>query len=389
MLQALRWLGLDWDEGPDVGGPHAPYRQSERLAIYHKFAERLIAGGYARRSPAEPGVVRLLTPQSGSITFTDVVRGPVAFDSRKIARDPVLIRSDGYPTYHLAAVVDDHLMGVTHILRGEEWISSTPLHLLTFKALGGPAPVFAHLPLVTDREGKKLKKRDPAFVARSYQAAGYFPPAMMNYLALLGWHPGTQQELFTPDELISLFRIERLSRSPAAFDPDRLRWFSQQHLARLSTSRLTDQAKPFLQAVYPESAGWETERLEQLIAAVREEMALLGDVVPATRFAFRYDLTDEAREVLHSEPADPALHALREALLSQADASPAEIAGWLKTLRDRFKKSRGWGGREVMFPLRAALTGNLSGPHLSDVIAVLGREESLRRIDFALGIMKP
>ena len=211
MLGALRWLGLDWDAGPDLDGPEGPYRQSERLHLYQDAAEALVVAGAAYRPTDEPGVVRLKTPETGVLSFEDAVRGTIRFDAAEIPQSPVLLKSDGYPTYHLAAVADDHAMGITHVLRGEEWIPSTPLHVLIHEALGWQPPLFAHLPLVTDTHGQKLKKRAARSAALAYREQGFLPQAVMNYLALLGWHPGGEQEVYSPDEMVAAFRLDRLS----------------------------------------------------------------------------------------------------------------------------------------------------------------------------------
>jgi glutamyl-tRNA synthetase len=423
MLGALRWLGLNWDEGPEVGGPHAPYRQSERLTLYQQAAERLIESGHAYRCTCpperveavqarlkaqgrpqvydnhcrdlsigptdEPYVVRLKTPLRGSLTFHDLIRGNISFEYKRLAGDIILLKSDGYPTYHLAMVVDDHDMGITHILRGEEWIPSTPLHLLLFEALGYEPPAMVHLSLVTDREGRKIKKREPSFEVSAYREGGFLPEAVINYLALLGWHPGTTEEIFTPAELIERFSLDRLSKSPAAFDEDRLRWFNRQHLARLSLEELATRVLPLVRAAYPQAASRDDEWLIRLISLARDEMATLLDVVPATRFAFEAgNPTPEALEALTGEQGRPVLSAFLEALDSiTAPLDTATADAFLRGLRGQFKQSHGWGGRAVMFPVRAALTGSVTGPHLADVLALLGKEEACRRVKAALSLL--
>ncbi len=389
MMGLLRWLGLDWDEGPDAGGPHAPYRQSERLLLYQQAAEKLIEVGHAFRPADEPDIVRLKTPSSGTITLQDAIRGEIQFDFDRVPQNPVLIKSDGFPTYHLATVVDDWAMGITHVLRGEEWIPSTPLHLQMFEALEYPPPQFIHLPLVTDHEGKKLKKRDPSFEARTYREAGFLPEAVVNYLALLGWHPGTEQEIFSPQELIESFTIANFQKSPAAFNEDRLRWFNQQHMMRLSDDDLMRRALPFLEAVYPDAAAHNESWIITLIHAVREELITLADAPASTGFAFEYGpLTEDAQTTLRTEQALPVISAFQSAAEALQSFDSESTSGLLRELRSQFKASYGWGGRAVMFPLRAALTGSIAGPHLSDVVALLGKAETLRRIEHTLAIMK-
>jgi len=422
MLDALRWLGLDWDEGPDIGGPRGPYRQSERLDTYRLIAGQLIEQGHAYRcdcSPERleivqqrlraqgrsqvydnhcrdlnigptdtPHVVRLKMPAEGGVAFHDVVHGEIAFEYGKLAGDIVLMKSDGFPTYHLAVVADDHAMEVTHVIRGDEWIPSTPIHIRLFEALGWEIPTFVHLPLVTDKQGKKIKKREPSFQASVYREAGYLPDAVANALALLGWNPGTTDEVFTLEELVSRFTLDRISKSPAIFDEDRLRWFARQHMARLSLDQLAERAIPLINAAYPQAAERGRDWLTQLIGAVREELVALNDVVGAVRFAFDDgDLTEEARAALHSESSPTVLAALRDRLVATTLLDAEMASSLFKTLRADFKQSHGWNAQAVMFPLRAALTGMTTGPHLSDVATLLGKDESLRRVEKALSLL--
>jgi glutamyl-tRNA synthetase len=419
MLAALRWLGMDWDEGPDVGGPHAPYRQSERKALYQEAADHLLADGHAYRCTCtperlekvqarlrtrvydghcrdkaigqtdEPHVIRLRTSKAGSTTFTDALRGQITFENKRLPGDVVLIKSDGYPTYHMGVVVDDHAMGVTHVMRADEWIASTPLHVMLYAALGWEPPQFVHLPLVTDPSGPKLSKREGgvAIEADAYRREGYLPEAMMNYLALLGWHPGGMQEVMSRDELIALFSIERLSKSPSAFDVDRLRRFSQQHVATLPRDDLAARCIPLLMDAYPDAAARDAGWLAALVDVVRDEITVLNDVAPAARWAFQAPTSweGETREALASPPAIPVLERLHAALSDLSDDPTQEVVqAILSDLRAHFKAENGWNGRAVMFPLRAALTGSLAGPHLADVVALLGREACLSRIGGAL-----
>ena len=419
MIAALRWLGLDYDEGPDVGGPHGPYRQSERGELYRAAVERLIASGHAYRCTCtpqrveiaqkrlraqhkmavydnhcrdlgigptdEPHVVRFRMPLEGEVTIHDLVRGDIHFEYDKLAGDVVLLKTDGFPTYHLAMAVDDHDMQVTHVIRGDEWIPSTPLHALLFEALGYDAPEFVHLPLVTDQSGKKIKKREPSFEFSTYRDGGFLPEAVINALAFLGWHPGTTDEVFSPQELVERFSLDRISKSPAAFDEHKLHWFGRQHIARLLLDDLADRTIPLLETAYPQAARHDRAWLTAVVAAVRDEMATLNDAIPAARFAFAGDtLTAEAEVALAAGPARPVLESLRERLSSLSAIDPETASALFKSLRADFKAASGLNGQAVMFPARAALTGSTSGPHLSDVLLVLGRDESLRRVDSAL-----
>jgi len=422
MLDSLRWLGLDWDEGPDVGGPHSPYRQSERLDTYREVAERLIERGHAYRCTctaerleivqkrlraqgqsqvydnhcrdlaigpsAEPHVIRLKMPTEGSVGFHDVVHDDITFEYGKLAGDIVLMKSDGFPTYHLAVVADDHAMEVTHVIRGDEWIPSTPIHIRLFEALGWQLPTFVHLPLVTDKHGKKIKKREPSFQVSAYREGGYLPDAVANALVLLGWNPGTTDEVFTLHELVSQFSVERISKSPAVFDEDRLRWFARQHIARMGLKQLADLLVPLIRAAYPPAVERERDWLNQLIAAVREELVALNDIVGAVRFAFDDSVaTDDARATLNSESARTVLSALRDRLAGLTSMDAERIGALFKAIRSDFKQSHGWNAHAVMFPLRAALTGSTTGPHLSDVVMLLGKDEAIRRVEKALSLL--
>ncbi|MCC6905235.1 MAG: glutamate--tRNA ligase [Anaerolineae bacterium] len=381
MLAALRWMGLEWDEGPDRGGPRGPYRQSARLTLYVRAAERLLDSGHAYFRKDEPKVVRLRLPQAGTIAFTDLLRGEIVFNVTDLPEDPVLIKSDGNPTYHLATIVDDQEMGITHILRGEEWIPSTPLHVYMIRALGYREPQYVHLSLVTDAQGQKIKKRDPSFEFRQYRESGFLPEALFNYLALLGWHPGSEDEVFTREELVERFDLARLSPGAAAFDEERLRWFNRQHLHRLDTRSLAGRVAPVLRQAYPAFDEQTGEWHEQLLAAIRDDLTTLADAVPAARFAFTHgDLTVEARAALAEEYVPLILQAFLDAVSVLGPLTVANSGEAFTDLRRRFKASHRLSGRAVMFPLRAALTGSVTGPHLAEVAALLGREECLHRV---------
>ncbi len=374
MIDALAWLALDADEGP--------VRQSERLGRYHEAADQLMAAGAAYRPGGEPQIVRLRTDTAALHQFEDVLRGSIEVPGEDVPRDPVLIKSDGYPTYHLASTVDDIDMNITHVLRGAEWIPSTPIHMQIIAALGADAPAWVHLPLVVDPNGKKFSKRDAASQVATYRAEGYLPGAMINALALLGWHPGTEQDVFSVEELVEAFSVERLNVSNAVLDPDRLRWFNRQHLARLQEADLAALLTPVIGAVYDveRPAAWWT----MLAHTIRDEVTVLSDAPGAARFAFEFDLAafdDDVIEMLHSDAARAVIEAAIDGL---RDADPLTLESsnaFFKDLRTRFKKSDGWGGRAVMMPLRAALTGALHGPHLSDAAAVLGNTGCIERLE--------
>lgn len=432
LMDAMRWLGLLWDEGPDLGGRGVPYVQSENLPAYGDAARNLVARGHAyycdctperldvvrkmqqqRGQPprydnhcrerglgaGEGRVIRFKMPTEGVTICRDHLRGDTRFENALIG-DPVILKSDQFPTYHLAVIVDDQRMAITHVLRGQEWLPSTPIHQQIYAAFGWQAPVWVHLPLVTDFQGKKIKKRDDGQGADEEYAKyvemtridtlrekGYMPAAVMNFLAFLGWNPGTTEELFTPAELSAAFSLDRLSLSPAVFDVDRLDWFNQQHLRRLPPAELAAGALPYLKVAYPDAprlddSGW----VDRLLGAVKEELITVGEVAEKTRFAFidPVDYHGEVREHLQSAAAEIALNALREALPAEDAVSPETAEAIFKTMRAALKTSHNLGGKAIMQPLRAALTGVSGGPHLTDILVLIGAGAARRRLDQAL-----
>jgi glutamyl-tRNA synthetase len=417
----MRWLGLDWDEGPDVGGPYGPYIQSQRLDLYHKATERLLAEGRAYycdcsperlervrqeqlargenphydnfcRSrnvpPGENTVVRLHLPDEGLVTFHDAVYGEVSFDNTTL-EDLILLKSDGFPTYHLANVVDDHAMAISLVLRGNEWLSSVPWHIHLYAAFGWEPPEYAHLPLIVDIEGRKLKKRldeidgvtntyleyARMFRVHTLRQKGYLPDAVLNYLAFLGWNPGTTEEIFTPDEIIARFSLDRVSASPSAFDVDRLDWFNRQHLARLTSAERVNLVLPYLRRAYPDDNRFsDSAWVALLVETASDGLTTLQDIVPSTQFIFEAptNFTGEAKEVLESPSAAPVLVEFLAALPAQNRISLNDAKVLLNKLSQHFKREYGWSGRQVYFPLRSALMGEVHGPPVANIVALLG-----------------
>ncbi len=428
MMDGLRWLGLDWDEGPDKGGAFAPYLQSQRLDLYHQWTQFLLDQGKAypcycsperletRRqemiargqpprydghcrylTPADRAkeeargvtpVIRLKSPLEGQTEFTDALRGVLTFNNRDLD-DAILLKSDGYPTYHLANVIDDHFMEITHVLRGEEWIPSTPWHILLYQAFGWEPPQFAHLPLILNSDRSKLSKRIGSSNLSHYREMGYLPEALVNYLALLGWSPRTARaEVLSPDELVAQFSLDRLSRSPSILDLDRLDWFNKQHLKRRSAADVAALTEPYLRAAYggvsrhEGTALSETEWRETFINAARDELATLHDVVELGRpiFEDQLDPTPEAEQALRASAATTVLTAFAADLPDLEPFTYDVVNEYLRSLRYRFKTQHGIAGREVMFPIRAALSGTLKGPCLVVLAVLLGKERCLHRI---------
>lgn len=428
LMAALRWLGLEWDEGPDKANGER-YIQSRNLARYQAVAQTLVAAGHAYYCDCTPerleivrrtqqargqqprydnhcrsrgltaGVVRLKLPESGTTVIHDELRGHIAFENADMG-DPILLKSDGFPTYHLAATVDDHDMAITHVIRGEEWLSSTPIHVNLYLALGWTPPSFTHTPLVTDFQGKKIKKRDDGHPrseeyaeyvemlrVATLQARGYLPEAVFNFLAFLGWHPGTTEEIMTREEIVAKFTLSRLSSSPGVFDVDRLNWFNQQHLKLRANAELAALALPYLTTAHPHAAqlaqpAW----VEALIGAVRDELVALADVVEVTQFAFAdpSHLSPELAAELATEASKAAIHAFVAALPAENTITPEAAEALFKGLRDQLKQSHKLNGKQVMMPIRIALTGTTGGAHLADILPLIGVEAARRRAEQAL-----
>lgn len=397
MLDALAWLGLDWDEGPDIGGPHAPYVQSQRRPRHLEAAAQLVAQGAAyydadsgagAQDPSAPDsapVLRLRLPRHAPLVVNDALRGPVVFDPRHFA-DPIVVRSDGAPLYHLANAIDDHDMGITHVVRGDDWLSSAPIQQTIYRALGWDEPVWVHLPLIVNRQGQKLSKRDPdgGYLAHDFQQAGYLPQALFNYLLLLGWSPADGQQLLSWAQARPHFQISRLSSSPASFDWERLNWFNQQYLQRLGGAALARLARPYLEEAYgdlpPES--W----VQQLVVTLRDDLVRLSDVVKLSRWAFEApaDYSEAARAAWRSRPARAVLARALVEVASVVVLDTITARDRLAYLTQTWGRENGWRTGEVLLPLRAALTGRHQGPPLAEIMGLLGRQRCLERLATAL-----
>lgn len=376
IVDGLRWLGLDWDEGPDVGGPHAPYFQSQRLEKYQARAHALVAQGKAYH---DEGAVRFKVPP-GQTHFDDLVHGPIAFDNEHI-ENFVILRSDGQPTYHLSVVVDDVEMEVTHVVRGDDHVSNTPKQVLLYQAFGAPIPKFAHVPLILGPDKKRLSKRHGATSVMEYHRLGYLSEAMVNFLALLGWSPGGDRELLSRDELIASFSLEGISGGSAVFNPEKLDWFNQQHIARLSPPELLARLEARLReaglwrdSLVGDEAGWIARVLELLKPRVKK----------------LDQLAEELRPFLVEEPAiDPGAASkyitaeIRPALTALADeltrATPFD-APTIETVLRATAERCGVKGAPLIHATRVAVTGRAVSAGLFDVLALLGRDRVTGRV---------
>jgi glutamyl-tRNA synthetase len=444
--ESLKWAGLHYSEGPDVGGPHAPYKQSERKPMYRQYADRLLESGnayYAFDTPEEldemrdrakkggvdswkydhvtreymknsltlpgdevkarleagdPYVIRFKIPRNEEVKLQDVIRGWVSVQTNQLD-DKVLFKSDGMPTYHMANVVDDYLMQISHVIRGEEWLPSAPLHVLLYRALGWEdvMPKFAHLPLILKPDGNgKLSKRDgdrlgfPVFslnwtnpetgeISSGYREAGYLPEAFVNILAMLGWHPSDNKELFSMEELIEAFSLERVSKSGAKFDPEKARWYNQQYLRRKDDTYLAEQFLPQLEA---NGVKADKDFVEKVCGLIKEKATFTNDFWKLGYFFFKrpeqYDETVIRKK--WDAAAPDFFEKLKENLAALNDFSPAEI----QRVYEETASDAGLKPGNYMQLLRVVVSGEAGGPALWDMIALLRKDEIVERLSAAL-----
>ena len=442
IIDALDWCGIPYDEGLGRNETYGPYRQSERKEIYQKYAKALIENDKAyyafdsaesldalrkaseakgetfiynhtnratldnslHLSPEEveqniaqgvPYVLRFKTPTDETLEMKDIIRGVVKIDTN-VLDDKILMKADGMPTYHLANIVDDHLMKISHVIRGEEWLPSMALHVLLYQAFGWEVPEFAHLPLILKPTGKgKLSKRDgdqlgfPVFplnytneageVSKGYKEEGYFADAFINMLAFLGWNPGTEQEIFSLEELIASFSLEKVSKSGARFSPDKTNWFNQQYLQQKPDEELANLWLPILS-----EKGIETsiDKVISVVAAIKERAVFVNDFWELGSFYFEtptsYDAKASKKQWKEATPA--LMQELAETIQNIEDFSSQnveqEVKAWIQT------KEIGMG--KVMQPFRLSLVGALKGPHLFDIVAFVGKEETIKRLQLAV-----
>ena len=429
IYDTFSWLGIRWDEGPDVGGPYGPYVQSERTDLYRDYAQKLIDGGHAYhaydgaeelRSAREDGdgkgsgydrrfrdmsdselekyradgvkpVVRLKVPLEGSTTFHDAILGDVTWANEDVNPDPILLKSDGFPTYHLANVVDDHLMEITHILRGQEWIPSAPLHVLIYRALGWDAPEFCHLPMVMGDDGQKLSKRHGATSLLEFRKAGYLPGAIINYISRLGWSFDDKREVFSRTELEELFSLQKINKAPAVFDYKKLEWLNGLYIRELDEQALLEAILPFMSAVGIIAEAPESEDLEKLrktIPLIQERLKLLADAPEMLRFLFgppaEYTADDLLPKKLDAKDTLGILQAVRPLVSEVPDRSDEENEQRFRDLAGELGTKLG----NLLMPVRIAVTGSRVSPPLFGSIDLLGADESIQRIDAAIALLK-
>ena len=446
IIESLNWCGLNPVEGPGIGGSYGPYRQSERKDLYKKYANQLVENGWAyyafdtpeeidalrteaeskgetfsygigtreelnnslrlskedvqqKLDAEEAFVIRFKMPEDTDVTEEDLIRGSVTFNTTKSLDDKVLFKSDGMPTYHLANVVDDHLMDITHVIRGEEWLPSMPLHVLLYRAFGwqDTKPRFAHLPLILKPVGKgKLSKRDgdkmgfPVFpllwkdpetgdISRGYREDGYFPEAFINLLALLGWNSGTEQEFFSLDELSELFSLDRVVKSGSRFDPEKAKWFNKHYFQQKSVTELSELFKPVLKE---KGIVASEEKVNAVVAEIKERCEFVSDLWEQSSYFFvapeSYDEKTISKRWKEETPEQ--ISAILE-VFKTVDTWKADS---IKEAFSAFMNEKGWGFGAIMNPLRLCLVGGNLGPDLFVICELLGKEESISRIKTAL-----
>ncbi|AAU21740.1 glutamate--tRNA ligase [Bacillus sp. GM2] len=421
-LNYLKWLGIDWDESVDVGGEYGPYRQSERNDIYKTYYEELLEKGLAYKCycteeelekereeqaargemPRYSGKCRNLTkeeqekleaegrqpsirfkvPQGEVIRFDDIVKGEISFETDGIG-DFVIVKKDGTPTYNFAVAVDDYLMKMTHVLRGEDHISNTPKQIMIYNALGWDIPAFGHMTLIVNESRKKLSKRDESIIQfiEQYEELGYLPEALFNFITLLGWSPVGEEELFTKEQFIEIFDVNRLSKSPAVFDTHKLKWVNNQYVKKLDLDQVIELTVPHLQKagkVSEELSGSEQEWVRKLISLYQEQLSYGAEIVELTELFFKDDIqyNREARTVLEEEQVPEVLRVFAEKLEQLDSFTADEIKASIKAVQ----KETGHKGKKLFMPIRVATTGQTHGPELPQSIELLGKDTVLKRL---------
>ena len=427
-LDNLAWLNIDWDESPDKPGEYGPYRQSERKDIYQPLVDQLLASNLAykcycteeeleteRESQRSRGqipryngkcahltpeqqaakeaegitpVVRFRVPKGEKYTFDDIVKGNITFESDSVGGDFVILKRDGMPTYNFAVAVDDHLMKITHVLRGDDHIANTPKQLMVYEAFGWTPPRFGHMTLIINTEtGKKLSKRDETILQfiEQYRELGYLPEAMFNFISLLGWSPVGEEEIFSQEEFIKIFDADRLGKSPAAFDNKKLEWISNQYMKQLDRKTMAEMALPYLieAGLVEENPSAEKQAwVEELVSLYQPQMSYAKEIVELSSLFFNDTLTfdDAAKEVLSDEQVPEVLEAFKKELNDLEEFDAPAIKKAIKAVQ----KETGAKGKKLFMPIRVAVSGQMHGPELAETILLLGKDQATEHINLAL-----
>ena len=422
LIKALNWAGLDYDEGPEISGDYGPYMQSERLNIYKKYADELIEKEKAYYCFCTPErlkslkeeqekqklpqtkydkhclhlskeeiedniasgiakVVRLNVEQNHTIKFDDVIREHVEFESNNID-DQVLIKSDGYPTYHLANVVDDHLMKITHVIRGEEWLSSTPKHVLLYDAFGWERPIFAHLPLLLNPDRSKLSKRQGDVAVEDYRDKGYLRESLLNFVALLGWNAGDDKEFYYMDELISSFSLERVNKAGAVFDLQKLNWLNAEHLRKKTNEELLLLLKDEIHKSKYRNQNFSDSFLILIIEAMKERVSFIKEFIDTCTYFYEAPTEYEQKSIEKNwKPETPEhLIKLKEEFASLNNPTKEDFEHSLTKVSEEINVGKG----KLIHPLRLAVSGQSTGPGMFDLLFILGKDEVVKRIEAAV-----
>ncbi|WP_423800323.1 glutamate--tRNA ligase [Neobacillus sp. SAB-20_R2A] len=422
-LKYLKWLGMDWDESVDVGGEYGPYRQSERNDIYETYYKQLLENGKAYKcycteeelekereeqiargetahysgkcrhlTPEDSArleaegrkpSIRIIVPEGKTYTFDDMVKGTVSFESDTIGGDWVMVKKDGTPTYNFAVAIDDRLMEISHVLRGDDHISNTPKQLVVYEALGWEPPIFGHMTLIVNESRKKLSKRDESIIQfiEQYEELGYLPEALFNFIALLGWSPAGEEEIFAQEEFIQIFDADRLSKSPALFDKQKLAWMNNQYMKKVELERVVELSLPHLikaGRVSENLSEEEQQWVRTLVSLLQEKMSFGAEIIELSDMFFKdeADYEEEAKEVLGGEQVPEVL----KAFLQELDQLESFQAEGIQAAMKAVQKSTGQKGKNLFMPIRAAVTGQTHGPDLPKSIELLGREKVQNRI---------
>ncbi|MEQ6389873.1 glutamate--tRNA ligase [Bacillaceae bacterium S4-13-58] len=425
-MKWLKWLGIDWDESTDVGGPAGPYRQTDRLNIYNQYVDELLQRGLAykcymteeeleqeREEQKAQGVlipkysgahrdlteeqqkqfeeegrlpsIRLRVSENRTYRFKDMVKGDISFESNDFG-DWVIRKKNGIPTYNFAVAVDDHLMEITHVLRGEDHISNTPKQMMVYEALGWDVPTFGHMTLIVNEQRKKLSKRDESIIQfiEQYADLGYLPEALFNYIALLGWSPVGEEEIYTREEFIKIFDPNRLATSPAVFDPTKLKWLNNEYIKSADLDRIVTLALPFLKKAGL-LEGKSEEWAKDLIALYKEQLSYGAEIVELTDLFFKKEIgyPEEAMEVLNRETVPEVLKEFKNQLLQVEEYRSDSIKGAIKATQKETNQK----GKNLFMPIRVAATGQTHGRDLNDTLYLLGQEVVVYRIEQVLNVL--
>lgn len=386
-LKYLSWLGIDWDEGPDIGGPYGPYFQLERLDLYTEYANKLIEMGLAYhefRDGSETPAIRMRVPKDVLFKFEDMVRGELVFDSSEV-EDWIIIKENGIPTYNFAVVIDDHFMEITHVLRGEEHITNTPKQVMIYQAFGWDVPVFGHMTIIVNEERKKLSKRDVTVMQfiKQYADLGYLPQAMLNFITLLGWSPTGEEEIFSKEEIIESFDEKRLSKAPSMFDQKKLAYINSRHIKDLSPTDFVEFCRPFLISANIEIK--DEEWLKDLTQLFQERMSYGAEIVKLYQEFFNSEFIigeDELNILIENNSID-----LLEEFsnrIQEITFSPEAIADLVKQVG----KDLGIKGKQLFMPIRIGTTGSMHGPSLQHSIYLLEKEIVINRLQATIQMLR-